>query len=69
MPSAALRAEVTRHPWLDEFERAPAAAPGDLLAGYARVHPYERAAAPDAARMLFGPLPPDDPARQALGAC
>ena len=55
-----------RHPWLDEFERAPVSAFGDLLAGYARIPPYEQADAPDAARMLFGPLPADDPARLLL---
>jgi hypothetical protein len=52
-----------RHPWLTEFSRAPVAAFGDLLAGYAAVSPYERADAPDAARMLFGPLPAGDPLR------
>ncbi len=56
-----------RHPWLATFERAPVQAFGDLLAGHARIPPYERADAPDAARMLFGPLPADDPARVALG--
>jgi tetratricopeptide (TPR) repeat protein len=40
---------------------------GDLLAGYADIHPYERADAPDAARMLFGPLGPEDRARKELG--
>jgi hypothetical protein len=39
----------------------------DLLAGYARVAPYDRADAPDAARMLFGGLAADDDARLALG--
>jgi tetratricopeptide (TPR) repeat protein len=67
MAPAPLRAEDSRHPWLKEFEQSPAKAFGDLLSGYARVHPYERADAPDAARMLFGPLAPDDPAWQALG--
>jgi len=55
-----------RHPWLAGFESDPVKAFGDLLAGYARIPPYERADAPDAARMLFGPLPPDDPARALL---
>jgi hypothetical protein len=50
-----------RHPWLAEFSQAPVAAFGDLLAGYAAVFPYDRADAPDAARMLFGALPADDP--------
>lgn len=67
MAPAVLRVDGGRHPWLAEFERSPKVAFGDLLAGYARVHPYERADAPDAARMLFGPLGADDPARQALG--
>nr|WP_294528594.1 tetratricopeptide repeat protein [uncultured Rhodopila sp.] len=56
-----------RHPWLDEFIRAPEQAFGDLLAGYAKIFPYGRADAPDAARMLFGGLAVDDPARQAVG--
>ena len=56
-----------RHPWLDEFVQAPVPGFGDLLAGYARVAPYERADAPDAARMLFGGLQADDTARLALG--
>jgi len=67
MASRLLRADDGRHPWIAEFERSPKAAFGNLLAGYARVHPYERADAPDAVRMLFGPLSPDDRARQALG--
>lgn len=56
-----------RHPWLAQFEKAPVEAFGDLLAGYAAIHPYERADAPDAAKVLFGPLDPEDGARQALG--
>lgn len=56
-----------RHPWLKEFENAPAEAFGDLLAGYANIHPYDRADPPDAARMVFGPLDAEDPARVALG--
>ena len=56
-----------RHPWLDEFVQAPVRGFGDLLAGYARVAPYDRAEAPDAARMLFGGLQADDTARLALG--
>jgi len=67
MASRPLRADDGRHPWIAEFERSPKAAFGDLLAGYARTHPDERADAPDAARMLFGPLSPDYPAREALG--
>src|SRR5260370_3710076 len=49
------------HPWLAEFAKAPVEAFGDLLCGYAKIFPYDRADAPDAARMLFGPLPADDP--------
>ena len=56
-----------RHPWLTRFESAPEEAFGEFLAGYADIHPYERADAPDAARMLFGPLDPEDGARKALG--
>lgn len=67
MTPAPLRAHDSRHPWLKEFEQSPTEAFGDLLSGYAHVHPYERADAPDAARMLFGPLAADDSARQALG--
>ncbi len=55
-----------RHPWLAEFEKAPVDAFGDLLSGYAKIFPYDRADAPDAARMLFGPLPADDPLLVAL---
>ena len=55
-----------RHPWIDVFVRDPVKGFGDLLAGYAKIHPYDRADPPDAARMLFGPLPQDDPAREAL---
>lgn len=57
-----------RHPWLTQFETAPEKAFGELLSGYADVHPYERADAPDAARMLFGQLDPNDSARKLLGA-
>src|SRR5487761_2748930 len=67
MGVTATREASERHPWLDEFARAPVAAFGDLLAGYAKFPPYERADAPDAARMLFGPLPKDDPVRRKLG--
>ena len=66
MALTAKREGPPHHPWLDEFVRAPAAAFGHLLAGYARVPPYDRADAPDAARMLFGPLSPDEPARREL---
>jgi len=54
------------HPWLAEFEKAPVEAFGELLSGYAKIFPYDRADAPDAARMLFGPLPADDPLLVAL---
>jgi len=62
------RMAFSRHPWLKRFESSPEEAFGDLLAGYAEIHPYERADAPDAARMLFGPLEPEDKARKALGS-
>ena len=58
----------SRHPWLARFESAPEAAFGELLSGYAEIHPYERADAPDAARMLFGPLEREDGARKVLGS-
>src|SRR5258708_23430451 len=67
MSAPSKRMAPKRHPWLTRFESAPEEALGDLLAGYADIHPYERADAPDAARMLFGPLDPEDDARKALG--
>jgi len=67
MIQIAVVAPASHHPWLDEFARAPQQAFGDLLAGYARISPYDRADAPDAARMLFGGLPADDPTRLLLG--
>jgi tetratricopeptide (TPR) repeat protein len=67
MAIAAASIKPIRHPWLDIFAAGPVAAYGNLLAGYAKIHPYERADPPDAARMLFGPLPPDDPVRLLLG--
>lgn len=60
------RPVAQRHPWLDVFIANPATGFSDLLAGYAPVFPYTRADAPNAARMLFGPLPGDDPAWPAL---
>lgn len=66
MKRAAMDSPLQRHPWLKAVEATPFEAVRDLLAGYALVFPYTRADAPDAARMLFGPLPPDDPARHAL---
>ena len=68
MSATARHSTPPRHPWLAQFLATPEVAFGHLLAGYASVPPYERADAPDAARMLFGPLPADDPARLALGA-
>jgi len=59
--------ETIRHPWLDVFEANPAGAFDDLVRGYAEIAPYERADTPDAARLLFGGLPDDAPARAALG--
>jgi hypothetical protein len=56
-----------RHPWIEVFEADPATAYDRLIRGYADVHPYERAEAPDAARMLFRPLAVDDPALTQLG--
>lgn len=56
----------SRHPWLEAFLADPDTEIADFLAGYARVEPYGRAETPDAARMLFGPLAPGDPARRML---
>jgi len=66
MALAAGHAPDVRHPWLNDFARDPIAAFGELLSGYAAIFPYDRADAPDAARMLFGPLPADDPLRTEL---
>lgn len=57
-----------RHPWIGVFEADPSMAYDRFIRGYADTAPYERAEAPDAARMLFGPLTADDPARTMLGA-
>jgi CRP-like cAMP-binding protein len=57
-----------RHPWIAVFEADPAKAYDRFIRGFADTSPYERADAPDAARMLFGPLAADDPARAQLGA-
>lgn len=57
-----------RHPWIAVFEADPETAYDRFIRGYADTAPYERAEAPDAARMLFGPLAADDPARTKLGA-
>ncbi len=59
--------EGQRHPWLLTFERSPAEAFNDLIAGHASIGPLNRSDAPEAARFLFGDLPDDDPARQSLG--
>lgn len=56
-----------RHPWIAAFEADPAAAYDRFIRGYADVSPYQRAEVPDAARMLFGSLPADDPVRALLG--
>lgn len=56
------------HPWLEALQASPEGAVTDLLLGRAAVFPYTRADAPDAARMLVGHLPADDPARQALAS-
>lgn len=57
-----------RHPWIAVFEADPAKAYDRFIRGYAEVSPYQRAEVPDAARMVFGPLAADDPARMQLGA-
>lgn len=65
MTDAATVDGVVRHPWLNVLEASPEEAVTDLLAGYADTFPYSRADAPDAARLLLGHLPVDDPARSA----
>jgi tetratricopeptide (TPR) repeat protein len=55
-----------RHPWIDAFLASPDREFADFLAGYARIEPYGRAETPDAARMLFGPLAPENQARRTL---
>lgn len=57
-----------RHPWIGVFEADPLTAYDQFIRGYAEIPPYERADTPDSARMLFGPLASDDPARAQLGA-
>jgi hypothetical protein len=64
--SAAISARPARHPWMGRFLAGPDRAYADLIAGFADIHPYERADAPDIARLLFADLDPDDPARTAL---
>ena len=56
-----------RHPWLATFESAPEAAFGDLVTGHADIAPLNRLAAPEAAKILFGRLAANDPARLSLG--
>jgi tetratricopeptide (TPR) repeat protein len=63
---SALPAYADRHPWLDSFVAEPLSELTRLLAGRAAVYPYTGADPVDAARMLFGGLHPDDPARPAL---
>lgn len=60
-------AEGARHPWIAVFEADSETSYDRLIRGYAEVPPYERADAPHAARMLFGPLAAEDPARAQLG--
>lgn len=60
-------AEGARLPWIAVFEADPETFYDRFIRGYAEVPPYERADAPDAARMLFGPLVAEDPARAQLG--
>lgn len=66
MTEALEKIDMQRHPWLEKLEASPHDAVSDLMAGYAAIFPFNRADAPDAARMLFGHLPSDDPARGAL---
>lgn len=66
MTKAVKHKDLQRHPWLERLEASPHDAVSDLMAGYAAIFPFNRADAPDAARMLFGHLPSDDPAHGAL---
>src|ERR1041384_1009764 len=56
----------TRHPWIEVFLASPNVEFANFLAGYARIEPYGRSETSDAARMLFGPLAPEDAARRRL---
>jgi hypothetical protein len=56
-----------RHPWLATFEQAPEVAFGDLVTGHAGIGLLNRLDIPEAANVLFGPLPAHDPARLSLG--
>jgi tetratricopeptide (TPR) repeat protein len=55
-----------RHPWVDALCADPDREFADFISGYARIEPFGRADAPDAARLLFGPLEAHDPARPIL---
>lgn len=66
MATTAREAGPHRHPWLEVLRADPDVAISDLLSGYARIEPYGRAEVPDAARMLFGPVPADDELRLAF---
>jgi len=57
---------LAKHGWLDVFLAEPLSELTRLLAGRAEVYPYTRAEPVDAARMLFGDLDPEDPARTTL---
>jgi hypothetical protein len=59
--------DPARHPWLLTFEQSPEAGFAALVAGQAPIAPYDRLDAPEAAQVLFGRLPADDPARLSLG--
>ncbi len=66
MTAATTSQPTARHAWLDVFMADPTSGLDDFLSGHARIEPYERADAPDAARLLFGGLPEDDPVRDTL---
>lgn len=59
--------DTPRHPWLATFEHTPEASFNDLVTGHADVEPLNRLDNAEAAHVLFGPLPADDPARISLG--
>jgi len=68
MTTAATAPPPSRYSWLDDLVADPAKGFGDLLSGYAPIYPYTRADAPDAARLLFLGLAPEDPARAAVSS-
>lgn len=58
---------AARHPWLEVFSTDPMKIYDQFIRGYDVPSPYQRADAPDVARMVFGPLAAGDPALMQLG--